>query len=229
VAALDGGADDAEGSAVAAGGEGAGVAVGEDGAFFREERSAVCAHLLAGCDVVVVHATGLGNDCGFDLGDGSVFCGELVVEAADLVDAPEEINGGGAGLGEGLCDDGDFGSEALEIGGRAAIDADGDAHGGGDADGGGSADDHVADDGGDLLVVGGEDVGLLERELGLIEEINAGREPFEGRDHVPSSLADLDLYWGGCGGRRRLAGRRSAGSNRYNEQGGGRGGRRTNP
>ncbi len=28
------------------------------------------------------------------------------------------------------------------------------------------------------LVVGGEDVGLLERELGLVEEVNAVREPF---------------------------------------------------
>ena len=44
VAALDGGADDAERGAVAAGGEGAGVAVGEDGAFLREERCAVGAH-----------------------------------------------------------------------------------------------------------------------------------------------------------------------------------------
>ncbi len=37
VAVLDGGTDDAEGSAVAAGGEGAGVAVGENGAFLWEE------------------------------------------------------------------------------------------------------------------------------------------------------------------------------------------------
>ena len=41
VAALDGGADDAEGGAVAAGGERAGVAVGEDGALLREEVGAV--------------------------------------------------------------------------------------------------------------------------------------------------------------------------------------------
>ena len=58
VAALDGGADDAEGGAVAAGGESAGVAVGEDGAFRGEERCAVRAHLFAGGDVFVVHAGG---------------------------------------------------------------------------------------------------------------------------------------------------------------------------
>ena len=59
----------------------------------------------------------------------------------------------------------------------------------GDADGRGSADDHVADDGGDLLVVGGEDVGLLEGELGLVEEVNACGEPFEGGNHVFLSLS----------------------------------------
>ena len=75
VAALDGGADDAERGAVAAGGEGAGVAVGEDGAFLREKRRAVSAHLLAGGDVFVVHAAGFGDDGGFDLGDSGVFGG----------------------------------------------------------------------------------------------------------------------------------------------------------
>ncbi len=57
-------------------------------------------------------------------------------------------------------------------------DAEGYAHGGGDSDGRGAADDHVADDGGDLLVVGCEDVGLFEGELGLVEEVNAVGEPF---------------------------------------------------
>ena len=66
------------------------------------------AHLFAGGDVLVVHAAGFGDDGGFDLGDGVLFGGELVVEIADLVDAPEEIDGGGAGLGEGLRDDGDL-------------------------------------------------------------------------------------------------------------------------
>ena len=117
-------------------------------------------------------------------GMGVFLAARVVVEVADLVDAPEEVDGGGAGLGEGLGDDGDFGGEGREGGRGAAVDADGHAHGGGDADGGGSADDHVADDGGDLLVVGCEDVGLFEGELGLVEEVNAGREPFEGGNHV---------------------------------------------
>ena len=151
------------------------------------------AHLLAGGDVFVVHAAGLGDDGGFDLGDGGVFGDELNVETADLFDAPEEVDGGRAGLGESLCDEGNLFGEGGEGGRGATVDADGHAHGGRDADGRGSADDHVADDGGDLLVVCGEDVGLLEGELGLVEEVNAGRKPFEGGNHVPSSLDDLSL------------------------------------
>ena len=193
VAALDGGTDDAEGRAVAAGGEGAGVAMGEDGAFFGKEGCAVGAHLLAGGDVFVVHAPGLGDDGGFDIGNGGIFCDELHVETADLFDAPEEVDGGGAGFGEGLCDDCDLFGEGREGGRGAAVDADGHAHGGRDADGWGAADDHIANDGSDLLVIGGEDVGLLEGELGLVEEVNAGREPFECGNHVHSSLDDLGL------------------------------------
>ena len=191
VAALDGGADDAEGGAVAAGGEGSGVAVGEDGALPGKEVSAVGAEGLALGDVFVVEAVGEGDDGGLDCGDGGVGGGELSVEVADLGDAPEEVDGGGAGFGEGLADGLDFGGERGQGGGRAAVDADGDAHGGGDTDGRGSADDHVADDGGDLLVVGGENVGLFEGKLGLIEEVDAGGRPFEGRNHVPLSLEEL--------------------------------------
>ena len=183
------------------------------------------AHLFAGGDVLVVHAAGLGDDGGFDLRDGGVFCGEFVVEIADLVDAPEEVDGGGAGLGEGLRDDGDLFGEGRKRGGGAAVDTDGHAHGGRDADGGCSADDHVADDGGDLLVVGREDVGLFEGELGLVEEVNAGREPFEGGNHLLTSLDDV----GRCWGDRLLAGRGSAGSNRCNEPNGGEGYGRTSP
>jgi hypothetical protein len=90
-----------------------------------------------------------------------------------------------------VADLGDFFCQCLDIGSGAALDAEGDAHGSGDADGHGSTGNHVADDGGDLLVVGGEDVGFFVRELGLIEEGDAFREPFEGRNHVPSSLAEM--------------------------------------
>ncbi len=84
----------------------------------------------------------------------------------------------GTGFGQGLGDDGDFCVQRREGGRGAALDAYGHAHSGGDADGGSAADDHIADDGGDLLVVGRENVSLFERELGLVEEVYAFREPF---------------------------------------------------
>ena len=62
MAALDGGADDTEGGAVAAGGEGAGVAMGEDGALLRKQFCAKGPELLAGGDVFVVHLAGEGDD-----------------------------------------------------------------------------------------------------------------------------------------------------------------------
>jgi len=212
VTALDGGANDAESGAVAAGSECSGVAVGQDGTFTGEQGSAVRSHLFAGGDVFVVHATCLCDDRGFDLGDRGVFGGECVVEVADLVDAPEEIDGSGPGLREGFGDDRDLFGEGGDGGCGAAVDADGDAHGSGYTYGWSAADDHVADDGGDLLVVGGEDVGFFERKLGLVEEVYAFREPFEGRDHVPSSLDEF-------AGRRPLAGRRSDGCSRRSEPG----------
>ena len=62
LAALDGGADDAERGAVAAGGERSGVAVGEDGAFLREQRCAEGSELAEVGDVLVVEAVGEGDD-----------------------------------------------------------------------------------------------------------------------------------------------------------------------
>ena len=62
------------------------------------------------------------------------------------------------------------GANFARCGGVAAQCAEGNAIGGGDADGGSAADDHGDDDVGDLLVVGGEDVALLERQLCLVDE-----------------------------------------------------------
>ncbi len=178
VAALDCGADDSEGCAVAAGGEGSRVAVGEDGAFLREEGCAVRSHGFAGGDVFVVHLLGFGDEGCLDVGDRGAGCGEGVVAVAHALDGPEQVDGGWAGLGEGLADGGDFGVEAGDIGSGALAYAERYAHRGGDSDCWCAADDHVADDGGDLLVVSCEDVGLFEGELGLVEEVNAVGEPF---------------------------------------------------
>ena len=65
-------------------------------------------------------------------------------------------------------------------GGGGVLDAEGDAHGAGDADGHGAAGDHVADDCGDFLVGGGEDVGLFVGEPGLVEEADAGGRAIRG-------------------------------------------------
>ena len=52
----------------------------------------------------------------------------------------------------------------------------------GDADVGGGEDGY-------LLVGGGENLGLFERESGLVEKVDAGGRPFEGGNHVSSSLS----------------------------------------
>src|ERR1039458_6104624 len=184
LALFDGGADDAQSGTIAAGCQCAGIAMGEHGALLGEKSGTECAELAQVGDVLVVEAAGEGNDLLLDLRDGGVAGGELGVEVADLVDAPEDIDGGGAGFGEGAADIVDFGGEGGEVRRGTAVDAKGDAHGGGDANSHGATDDHVLDNAGDLLVVGGKDVGLLERELGLVEEIDAFREPFEGGNHA---------------------------------------------
>ena len=164
--------------------------MGEDGALLGEQFGAEAAELAAVGDVLVVHLAGAGDDQVLDLGDGGVGGGEGVIEVADLADAPEEIDGGGAGGGKVIADDLDFRGEGGDGGRGAAVDAEGDAHGSGDANGHGAADDHVTDDGGDLLIVSGEDVGFLEGELGLVEEVDAGGKPFEGGNHV-----EVVYYW----------------------------------
>ena len=156
----------------------------EHGALLGQKRSAEGPGLAQVGDILVVEAAGEDDDGRLDFGDWGVGGRELVVEVAHLGDAPEQVDRRGAGLGQGVADEIDFFAEVGQIRGGGAVDAEGNAHGGRDTDGHGPADDHVLDDAGDLAVVGGEDVGLLKGELGLVEEINAFREPFEGRDHV---------------------------------------------
>jgi hypothetical protein len=152
--------------------------VGEDGALLRKQSGAEGSKLAEVGDVLVVELAGEGDDGQLDLGDGRVPGCAGGVEVADLRDTPEEVDGGGAGCGEGLADGVDFFVEFGYRLGFAAIDAEGYAHSGRDADGHGAADDHVLDDGGDLGVVSGEDVSLLKGELGLVEEVDAFGKPF---------------------------------------------------
>ncbi len=106
-----------------------------------------------------------------------------MISLAHALDAPEKIDGGRAGGGEGLGDDLEVGVERGDGGGGAFLDAEGDAHGGRDSDGRCSADDHGGDDVGYFVVGGGENVDFFEREAGLVEKADAFRRPFESGNH----------------------------------------------
>ncbi len=182
--ALDGGADDAERGAVAAGGERARVAVGEHAGLLRQQLRAESAKRAAGGDVLVVHALGFGDEALLDAGDGGTRCGgKLGSVATHALDGPEEIDRGGAGGGEHLADDTHLCKERGQRGCRAVARAEGDAHGGGDTDGRRAAHDHGGDDVGDILIGLREHVRLFEGETCLVEEPNAFRGPFECGDH----------------------------------------------
>ena len=161
------------------------------GAFFRKQVRTVGAERFALRDVFVIQPVRESDDSDLDLRDRGILRGELVEEIPHLPDAPEEINRSGPRCRQRGADDLDFSAELLQRRRRAALDADSDAHCTRDADSRRPAHDHVADDGSYLLVVGGENVGLFERKLGLIKEVDAGGRPFERRNHVPSSLEEL--------------------------------------
>ena len=124
----------------------------------------------------------------FDLGDSYLLRGERSVKVVYAANAPEQIHSGGAGCGEVVADLGDLAVKFSQRAGRRVLDPERHTHRSRNADRHGSANDHVANDGGNLLVVGCEDVGLLERQLGLVKKTNAGGGPFKGRDHLLTSL-----------------------------------------
>ena len=159
-------------------------------AFFRKQVRTVGAERFALRDVFVIQPVRESDDSDLDLRDRGILRGELVEEIPHLPDAPEEINRSGPRCRQRGADDLDFSAELLQrrrelrsmpiatpIAPETPI--------------AGAAHDHVADDGSYLLVVGGENVGLFERKLGLIKEVDAGGRPFERRNHVPSSLEEL--------------------------------------
>ena len=164
VALLDGGADDAERRAVATGGQGAGIAVGEDAAGAGQQCCSMGTHAAAGGNVFVVHAQGFSDERGSDaVRCGSGSSGLLGEAALHALDGPEEIDGGGAGGGEGAAHRLELGGQRGDVGGVAGFHAKSKAHSGRDADGRRATNDHGCDDLRDLLVTGGEDVGFFER------------------------------------------------------------------
>ena len=79
--------------------------VGQDSALAGEQVCTELTHRLTGGNVFVVHKPGFCNDAGFDgfelVGFAAIrrlFCDEALVQGADSLDAPEEIDGCGAGL-----------------------------------------------------------------------------------------------------------------------------------
>ena len=129
MATLHRGTDHAQRRAIAARGESTGIAMGEDSALLREQVSSERAQLLTGGDVFVIH---LPRECDhllLNLRDRSISRGELVVEVTDFANAPEKVDGGGAGARQGVADDGDFCCEIRQIGSVRAVNADRYAHG----------------------------------------------------------------------------------------------------
>ncbi len=105
-------------------------------------------------------------------------------EALDAVDGPEEIDCCRTSPREAGADLFELRRKLAGGGGVAAQCAEGNSVGCGNTDGRSAADDHGDDDVGNLFVVSGEDVALLERELGLIDELYAFRGPGEGGNHA---------------------------------------------
>ena len=186
LAGFDGRADDAEGGAVAGGGERAGVAVGEDGAAIGHERRAVAADSAIDGDIFLTDEPGFFDEAA---ADGFERLGaDAGIDALHALDGPEEIDGGGTRGGEGLAD---HLEAAVEIGCAGLEDAERNAHGRGHADGGRAANRHIADGFGNLRVGTAGDVRLFERQAALIDHDNACIGPFDGFDHEGTILTGI--------------------------------------
>ncbi len=181
--ALDGSANDAQGSAIATGGQRAGVAVGEHGALVGHEIGTEGSHGAAGSDVFVVHGASFCFQARANIGHAAASGEQLGKDALHPVDGPEEIDGGGTRAGEQIAACGKGLGKRLCRGGRGGFCGQRESHGRADADGRRAADDHGGDDGGDLLWSGGEQVGFFKGQFGLVEEPDAFEGPFKGRNH----------------------------------------------
>src|SRR5208282_2828246 len=141
----------------------------------------MASHGLIGGDIFGMHALRLFDQFLLDAFDGADAEGfKFLGHAADR---PEQVDGSGARLADGLAD---LVEIFLEVGaglGFGILHAERYAHGGGYAYGRGSADYHVADHVGDLLVRGAGYVDFFGGQLRLIDEAYAAGGPFESVDH----------------------------------------------
>ena len=190
LAALDGGADDTERGAVAGRGQGSGVAVREHAAGVGHQRCAIGPHGAIGGNVFGVDGPRLVDECLLD--DGNRAAADLLKAALHAANGPEEIHGGRTSFAH---DPADLAQTVAEIGDAGDVQvtrAQGDAHGSGHADRRRAAHDHGADRVGDGFIGWAVHPGLFDRELGLIDEQNAGISPPESFKH---SLLSASFGW----------------------------------
>ncbi len=136
----------------------------------------MAAHGLVGGDIFGVHALRFFDQRLPNLRDGADAKGfKFLLHAADR---PEQVDGGGARLADGLANLIELFFEVGAVLRFGILHAQCDAHGGGNTYGGGSADYHVADHVGDLLVRGAGYVHFFGGQLRLIDEDYAGFGPF---------------------------------------------------
>ena len=180
LAEANGGADDAEGGAVAGGGEGPGVAVGEDARLGRQQFGAEVPHEAAGLEVLLLDGEGLLEEPEAQrVGPGGL---QRVEAPPHPLDGPEQVHGGGARGGEGRAHVGPLAPERRPLAaGRAR--AEGEAEGRRDPDRGGAADRHVLDRGRDLVVGAAAQEDLLVGKTPLVDHHHDPVLPRHRRDH----------------------------------------------
>ncbi len=148
LAALARGADHAQGSAVTGGGQRAGIAVREHRLVVRHQRRAVASDGAVDGDIFLAYQLRFLNQPLADLAEW--LAAKRGVQALHTVDRPKKIDRRRPRLREGLADRVDL---HVQIRFARVLHADGDSHGGGHPDRRCAADNHVADGGGDLLVI----------------------------------------------------------------------------
>ena len=120
--AFDRGANHAEGSSIAAGGERARIAMRQDTTGARHQHSAEGTHGAAGGDVFVIHAARFGHGCLLNLRHGGAgFLRHGDAPAGGSVQFPRKVDGGGTGGGEGVANDFQIFVELGDVGCLAAL------------------------------------------------------------------------------------------------------------
>ena len=135
-------------------------------------------------DVLVIHGAGFFNqslaDC---IQVRSRVRGEREIAPAHTFNRPEKVDRRGTRGGQSLAHCIEVGRQLRERPGRAVLDPQGNAHGRRYSDRRSAAHHHRGDDVGYLLIGLGQNIGLFQRQLGLIEKANTCGGPFKGRNH----------------------------------------------